>query len=191
MTVTDELPGAMAATVMSVPDTDAVATPGFDDAAEYASASPLGSVKHAVTVAVSPALTVICGMGPQAVGGSWFSQEARASRGRMARRFILELLLVRGEEQRDSFPRSPPNGTNGPGERDEGEQAQGSPDGRRHGEGRRRRRKGGGEDAVCKADDLVAQGHPDCPTAGSWFPEMQCSTHAAPKVWTATGPRKT
>ena len=69
VTVTDALPGATPATVTVVSDMDAVAIPESDDMAEYASASPLGSVKHAATVVVSPAWTVTSAMGPQAEGG--------------------------------------------------------------------------------------------------------------------------
>ena len=104
VTVTDALPGATAVTVTVVSDRDAAATSGFDDVTEYVSTSSLGSLKHAATVVVSPAWTVTCGMEPQAAGGSWLSQPARASMGRMAMRLILGRLL--SPQQSVSGPQS-------------------------------------------------------------------------------------
>ena len=98
VTVTAAPPAATAVTVKTLSATDTAATPESDDTAEYTSLSPLGSVKHTATMAVSPARTITSGMEPQAAGGSWFSfsQVARASRGRAAKRFIIELLLTAG-----------------------------------------------------------------------------------------------
>ena len=56
-----------------------MATAGFDELAEYDSASPFSSVKHTVTVVDWPALSVCCGIGPQATGARGFSQAANAS----------------------------------------------------------------------------------------------------------------
>lgn len=93
VTITDVSPGAAPVITTVLPAAEAVAPPALEDTAAIVSGSPLGSWKHATTLADSPTWTSCCGSAPHATGGSGLSQDVTTDATSSAVR-VAKVLLV-------------------------------------------------------------------------------------------------